>query len=107
FIGVPYATSPTGSLHFYHPKQWNGTHVNATGLQPAHLQYRYFQNNSYGLNPWGLSEYCLSLYIYTSYLPSLLSQPKPLRIVFSWIHDGGNMNGTGSDETFDGGPLVT
>ncbi|KAJ3755852.1 alpha/beta-hydrolase [Lentinula raphanica] len=107
FMGVPYASSPTGSLRFRYPEPWNGTYVNATGFQPTCLQYGYFQNNSYGLNPWGLSEDCLFLNIYTSYLPSPSSQPTPLRPVLFWIHGGGNVNGMGSDETFDGGSLVT
>ncbi|KAJ3771733.1 alpha/beta-hydrolase [Lentinula raphanica] len=107
FMGVPYASPPTGSLRFQYPEAWNGTYVNATGFQPGCLQYGYFYNNSYGLNPWGISEDCLYLNVYTSYLPSQSSQPAPLRPVLFWIHGGGNVNGMGSDETFDGGPLVS
>ncbi|KAJ4470222.1 alpha/beta-hydrolase [Lentinula aciculospora] len=106
FMGVPYASPPTGSLRFQYPEQWNGTYVNATGFQPACLQFGSFANNEEGLNPWGISEDCLFLNIYTSYIPSS-SQPVPLRPVLFWIHGGGNLNGMGSDETFDGGPLVS
>ncbi|KAJ3743674.1 alpha/beta-hydrolase [Lentinula detonsa] len=107
FMGVPYASPPTASLRFRYPEPWKGTYVNATGFQSACLQFGSFANNDAGLNPWGVSENCLFLNIYTSYLPSSPSKAAPLRPVLFWIHGGGNLNGMGSDETFDGGPLVS
>ncbi|KAJ3994733.1 Carboxylesterase family-domain-containing protein, partial [Lentinula boryana] len=107
FMGVPYASPPTSSLRFRYPEPWKGTYVNATGFQSACLQFGSFANNDAGLNPWGISENCLFLNIYTSYLPSSPSKAAPLRPVFFWIHGGGNLNGMGSDETFDRGPLVS
>ncbi|KAJ3765978.1 alpha/beta-hydrolase [Lentinula raphanica] len=107
FMGIPYASSPTGSLRFRYPEPWTGTYVNATEFKPACLQFGSFANNDAGLNPWGINEDCLFLNVYTSYLPSLSIKPLPLRPVLFWIHGGGNLNGMGSDETFDGGPLVS
>ncbi|GAW01696.1 alpha beta-hydrolase [Lentinula edodes] len=107
FMGVPYASSPTGTLRFQYPVPWNRTYVNARGFRPACLQFGSFANNDAGLNPWGISEDCLFLNIYTSYIPSSSIRPASLRPVLFWIHGGGNLNGMGSDETFDGGPLVS
>ncbi|KAJ3875320.1 alpha/beta-hydrolase [Lentinula edodes] len=107
FMGVPYASSPTGTLRFQYPVPWNGTYVNARGFRPACLQFGSFANNDAGLNPWGISEDCLFLNIYTSYIPSSSTRPASLKPVLFWIHGGGNLNGMGSDETFDGGPLVS
>ncbi|KAE9405290.1 alpha/beta-hydrolase [Gymnopus androsaceus JB14] len=110
FMGVPYAAPPTGSLRFKYPEKWNGTYVDATAckFQPACLQLGLFANNDIGINPWGISEDCLHLNIYTTYIPSSTSSnTESLRPVLFWIHGGGNTSGTGDDETFDGGPLVT
>ncbi|KAE9404341.1 alpha/beta-hydrolase [Gymnopus androsaceus JB14] len=92
FMGIPYAAPPTGPLRFQYPEKWNGSQVDATVFKTACLQFGAFADNSSD---------CLYLNVYSSYIPSS-SPPAALRPVFVWIHGGGNVNGMGSDETFDG-----
>lgn len=47
----------------------------------------------------------LYLNIFTPYVPGVNSTSLPLKPVLFWIHGGGNTQGSGSDATFDGGPL--
>ncbi|KAF9259922.1 alpha/beta-hydrolase [Marasmius fiardii PR-910] len=110
FMGIPYAQAPTGALRFKHaqpPK--NAARVDATALKPGCLQFGSFQNNDQGLNPWGISEDCLFLNVFTPHIPSGSRTDKSpnLKPVLLWIHGGANINGLGSDATFDGGPLVS
>ncbi|ESK91555.1 putative carboxylesterase from carbohydrate esterase family gh10 [Moniliophthora roreri MCA 2997] len=107
FTGVPYAQPPVGSLRFQYPQTWNGTEVDATALKPGCLQFGTFENNDLGLNPWGISEDCLYLNVFTPYVPSNTSKSTSLKPVLLWIHGGANLNGLGSDATFDGGPFVS
>ncbi|KAK1222929.1 hypothetical protein PQX77_014206 [Marasmius sp. AFHP31] len=109
FMGIPYAQAPTGSLRFKYAQPWSGKEVDATALKPGCLQVGSFQNNDLGLNPWGISEDCLFLNVYTTYIPSdSVSENTPaLKPVLFWVHGGANLNGLGSDATFDGGPLAS
>ncbi|KAH8798695.1 alpha/beta-hydrolase [Flagelloscypha sp. PMI_526] len=105
FTGVPYAKPPLGNLRFAEAQLWEGkgTEVDATQFKPSCLQSSPFSRPDTGLNPWGNSEDCLYLNIYTPYLPG--RSFKPLKPVIVWFHGGGNTEGSGSDATFDGGPL--
>ncbi|KAF5372235.1 hypothetical protein D9758_005062 [Tetrapyrgos nigripes] len=108
FMGIPYAQPPVGVLRFQPPEKFNGTSVDATGFKPACLQLGSFANNDIGLNPWGISEDCLILNVFTSFIPGNPSSDRSqLKPVLFWIHGGANTGGTGSDSTFDGGPLVS
>ncbi|KAL0581783.1 hypothetical protein V5O48_000260 [Marasmius crinis-equi] len=109
FMGIPYAQSPTGQLRFKYAQPWSGNSVDATALKPGCPQFGFFQDNELGLNPWGISEDCLFLNVYTPLVPSESPSEKSpaLKPVLFWIHGGGNVNGLGSDLTFDGGPLVS
>jgi carboxylesterase type B len=50
----------------------------------------------------------LILNLYTPFIPgNSSSDSTQLKPVLFWIHGGGNTVGTGSDSTFDGGPLVS
>ena len=98
-------------------------------VKPGCLQVGPFQNNL-SLNPWGISEdwqvffvlvidshlltrsnspHSLYLNVYTPYVPSdSPSENSPaLKPVLLWVHGGANLNGLGSDATFDGGPLAS
>ncbi|KAK7041559.1 hypothetical protein VNI00_009146 [Paramarasmius palmivorus] len=105
FTGIPYAQPPTGSLRFQYPQPWNGSEVDATALKPGCPQFGTFENNDLGLNPWGISEDCLFLNVFTPHIPSNTSSS--LKPVLLWIHGGANLNGLGSDATFDGGPFTS
>ncbi|KAH8798700.1 Carboxylesterase family-domain-containing protein [Flagelloscypha sp. PMI_526] len=111
FHGVPYAKPPLGKLRFADAERWEGegAEVDATRCElscwfkPSCLQLSPFSRPESGLNPWGTSEDCLYLNIYTPYLPGRFIRPQKPVIV--WFHGGGNTDGSGSDATFDGGPL--
>jgi len=49
----------------------------------------------------------LYLNVYTPFIPSNTSNTSQLKPVLYWIYGGANINGIGSDATFDGGPLVS
>ncbi|THU95962.1 alpha/beta-hydrolase [Dendrothele bispora CBS 962.96] len=108
FMGIPFAQPPVGDLRFQQPQKFTGnSDINATGFKPGCLQFGSFQNNDLGLNPWGIDEDCLYLNVYTPFIPSNSSGSSQLKPVFFWIYGGGNTGGTGTDATFDGGPLVS
>ncbi|KAI0030037.1 carboxylesterase [Vararia minispora EC-137] len=107
FMGVPYAAPPVGDLRFAYTQPFNGTRVDATVFKSACLQFGSFDGNASGLNPWGNSEDCLFLNVFTPFIPGAGTDASVLKPVMLWIHGGANINGVGSDSTFDGGSLTS
>ncbi|VDC00182.1 unnamed protein product [Peniophora sp. CBMAI 1063] len=86
FMGIPYAMPPV--------------------IRQACLQFGSFAGNASGLNLWGNDEDYLHLNVFTPHVPDeSTSGKKGLKPVMLWIHGGDNINGAGSDSTFDGGAL--
>ncbi|VDC04539.1 unnamed protein product [Peniophora sp. CBMAI 1063] len=107
FMGIPYALPPVGERRFANAeKAEEGVEVDATVFRAACLQFGSFAGNASGLNPWGNDEDCLHLNVFTPHVPDEgASGKKELKPVMLWIHGGDNINGAGSDSTFDGGAL--
>ncbi|KZV71090.1 carboxylesterase [Peniophora sp. CONT] len=108
FMGISYALPPVGERRFaLAEKAEEGVEVDATVFRPACLQFGSFAGNSSGLNPWGNDEDCLHLNVFTPHIPDAAAlQKNELKPVMLWIHGGDNINGAGSDSTFDGGALA-
>lgn len=95
FEGVRYAAEPE---RFTYSFVYNGTgHSNALAFGSQCVQAGNVGSTD-----------CLFLNIWTPYLPSS-SNPSmaTLKPVVFWIHGGAFTSGTGSDQTFDGGSLVS
>jgi len=98
FLGIPYAEPPVGERRFKPPvkkKGWKGV-LDCTAFGPRAMQPR-------ALNPEPgvvYSEDCLNLNVWT---PALDGKKRP--VVF-YIHGGGHVEGSNSEEGFDG-PSIT
>ena len=100
YLGVPYATAPTGKLRFAPPqphKGWNGvykaTHFRSICMQLIHHYNVSIQQAWEGFSETdeNISEDCLYLNIYTPQNASNAEKPYP---VLAYIHGGGFFAGT-------------
>ncbi|KAJ4442893.1 hypothetical protein ANN_04486, partial [Periplaneta americana] len=91
FLGIPYASPPTGSLRFMPPRpptHWDGV-KDATEEGPHCPQLTYPERKYEG------SEDCLYLNVYTTRLPSVTSLETSQMDVVVVIHGGGFSHGSG------------
>ncbi len=102
YLGIPYASPPVGELRWKRPRRetpWNGVR-NADTFAPACPQDLSGMNMElYGLTQ--CDEDCLYLNVWT---------PKPfgkraLPVMF-WIHGGGYISGSASQDLYDGAPFA-
>ncbi|MDT9686271.1 carboxylesterase/lipase family protein [Streptomyces sp. TRM76323] len=101
FLGLPYASPPTGSLRWRPPSppaRWSGVRDAGTPGNPCVQQ---IQSSPWGnlAGPGTPSEDCLYLNVYTPTQRSLQKRP-----VMVWIHGGGFTVGSGT--FYDGGNLA-
>lgn len=99
FRGIPYAAPPVGPLRFRPPQApapWSGvrdaSRFGNTAPQPPSLLP--------GMAPGLQNEDCLYLNVYT---PGADSERRPVMV---WIHGGAFTGGSGSQELYDGVPIV-
>ena len=101
FLGLPYASPPTGALRFAPPVDWTSKwphgSFNASSFGPACLQFPgQLRNASY------TSEDCLSLNVWRPTPSATTAAPKAVMV---WIHGGGYTQGCSSE--FDGALLAS
>ena len=101
FLGLPYASPPTGALRFAPPVDWTSKwphgSFNASSFGPACLQFPgQLHNASY------TSEDCLSLNVWRPTPSATTAAPKAVMV---WIHGGGYTQGCSSE--FDGALLAS
>ena len=94
FFGIRYADPP---VRWGYPTAYTGNKT---------LDARSFGPACFGSGLTPSSEDCLYLNIWTPFLPNDTPQSSLKPVVF-WIHGGAFATGTGSDNTFDGGSLVS
>jgi para-nitrobenzyl esterase len=100
FLGVPYAKPPVGALRFQAPQpldRWSGTRE-ALSFGPSAPQDPLAAPGFRADGPE--SEDCLYLNLYA---PAGAGSARP---VLFWIHGGGFSHGSGSQPSYDGGPLA-
>jgi para-nitrobenzyl esterase len=100
FKGVPYAQSPVNDLRWREPlpvRPWTDVR-DALAFGPACLQAG---GSIFSAPATTFSEDCLYLNIWTTNYPVHGQQP-----VMLWIHGGGNRNGDGGQQRFDGEQLA-
>ncbi|GAD96297.1 hypothetical protein NECHADRAFT_86156 [Paecilomyces variotii No. 5] len=96
FLGIPYAAPPTGSRRWKSPDPpdaWEGVR-DATSFGPVCPQTI---GACFDLRQQVQSEDCLYLNIWTQTREAAAKQP-----VLVWIHGGGNLGGSGSEDAYDG-----
>ena len=100
FLGVPYAKSPEGAMRWRPsepPEIWDGVrpakHFGPIAIQTA--------GACFTLRETRQSEDCLSLNVWTASLDREARQP-----VMVWIHGGGYLGGSGSEDAYDGASLA-
>ena len=107
FLGIPYASSPTGELRFSRPEpvpKWKGVY-RAHRQPPACMQ---FTSNAIEL-PWSIKDLeqsetdCLRLNVWAP-VTSKVNASRPVMI---WIHGGGFVSGHISSPEFDGSALAS
>ncbi len=94
FLGIPYATPPTGDLRWRPPEP----HAPWTGVRDATTFGHRCPQSADLAAPGGPVEDCLFLNVYT---PTEAAVPRPVMV---WIHGGSLVNGRGSD--YDPSELV-
>lgn len=96
FQGIPYANPPA---RWTYPTTYTGSKtINATKFGSECIQ----------AGASGASEDCLFLNIWTPFIPgSAPASKSSLKAVMFWIHGGAFTGGSGSDPTFDGGPMAS
>jgi para-nitrobenzyl esterase len=100
FIGVPYAKSPEGAMRWRPPEPpetWDGVrpakHFGPIAIQTAGVCFTLRETRQ--------SEDCLSLNVWTASLDREARQP-----VMVWVHGGGYLGGSGSEDAYDGASLA-
>ncbi len=100
FLGVPYARPPVGPLRWRAPEppeRWDGLRA-AKNFGPIAIQTA---GACFTLRETQQSEDCLSLNVWTASLDREAKQP-----VMLWIHGGGYLGGSGSEDAYDGARLA-
>ncbi len=100
FRGIPFAEPPVGKLRFQapqKPKPWSGVR-DATKFSPSAPQ-----EPMLGMNVGPMSEDCLYLNVWT---PASRPDDGKKRPVLFWIHGGGFMGGSGSQEMYEAAHLA-
>ncbi|XP_041378852.1 acetylcholinesterase-like [Gigantopelta aegis] len=107
FLGVPYASPPTGNRRFANPEpleSWEGTHDARRYGPSCHQRIEKPKDGFSGITMWNppnqMDEDCLNLNIWTT-------QPRPQKAaVMVWIHGGAYETGTSALSIYDGKTLV-
>lgn len=100
FLGIPFAAPPIGALRWREPKPpdlWTG--VREAKVFGAHAMQTV--GGEGGRRSTRMSEDCLTLNVWTATLDPAAKQP-----VMLWIHGGGNIGGSGSENMYDGARLA-
>ena len=100
FLGIPYAAPPVGELRWRPPEppaRWVELR-SAKQFSPIAVQT---VGASFNLRVSEQSEDCLYLNVWTTTLDAGARQPAMV-----WIHGGGNLGGSGSEDAFDGTRLA-
>ncbi|MDA5194446.1 carboxylesterase/lipase family protein [Govanella unica] len=100
FLGIPYAKPPVGELRWQAPQPpepWPGVR-DAFEFGPAAVQT---VGAGFNIRASSMSEDCLTLNVWTANLTPDARQP-----VMLWIHGGGNLGGSRSEDAFDGANLA-
>lgn len=100
FLGIPYAAAPVGDLRWRAPApapHWDGVRA-AQSFGFDCLQNRAKWDPS--LSQMAMSEDCLTLNVWS---PAATETPAPVMV---WIHGGGFVMGSASQDIFDGAALA-
>jgi para-nitrobenzyl esterase len=100
FLGIPYAAPPVGPLRWHAPLMpdgWTGVR-DATLFSPIAIQT---VGGGPSIQAASQSEDCLYLNVWTDRPDPATKQP-----VMVWIHGGGNLGGSGSEDWYDGAALA-